>query len=130
MLNQVKVLSEELVRLREKVSNQSSESLALKNRLQTAMNRATKAENDLAVAVAEGNGQFYDSVEKGRGSSGLGRRRKRAPQNGSIRSAMRLNPGQGERTEQIGKAVDVMDSFAVSTGKLWIRYHVVHKHQG
>jgi hypothetical protein len=119
MSNQVKVLSEELMRLRENMSNQNSESLALKNRLQTAINRASKAEEELAMASAEGNGGIYDSMEKGKGPSGLGRRRKGgAPPSGSIRTAMRLNPGQGERTERIGKVIDVVDSFAASTGKI------------
>jgi chromosome segregation ATPase len=119
MSNQVKVLSEELMRLREKTSNQNSESLALKNRLQTAINRASKAEEELVMASAQGNDGIYDSMEKAKGPSSLGRRRKGgAPPSGSIRSAMRLNPGQGERTERIGKVIDVVDSFAATTGKI------------
>lgn len=111
--NQVKVLSEELMRLREKVSFQSSESLTLKSRLQTAIARAEKAEEELVSASANGNG-LYDSMEKGTRP----RRRKGAnSQSGSIRTAMNLNPGNGERAEQIGKVVDVVDSFAVTTGK-------------
>jgi chromosome segregation ATPase len=119
MSNQVKVLSEELMRLREKTSNQNSESLALKSRLQTAINRASKAEEELVMASAEGNDGIYDSMEQAKGNSGLGRRRKGgAPPSGSIRSVMRLNPGQGERTERIGKVIDVVDSFAATTGKI------------
>jgi hypothetical protein len=119
MSNQVKVLSEELMRLREKMSYQNSETLALKNRLQTAINRATKAEEEVAMASNEGNDGIYDSMEKAKGPFGLGRRRKGvAPPSGSIRSAMRLNPGQGQRIEQIGKFIDVVDSSAVTTGKI------------
>eukprot|EP00980_Cylindrotheca_fusiformis_P017617 scaffold5517_cov135-Cylindrotheca_fusiformis.AAC.47 len=118
MAKQVKVLSEEIMRLREKISNQNSELLALKNRLQTAVNRALKAEEELALASAEGNDGTYDSMEKAKGPPGLGRRRKGGTTaTGSIRSAMQLNLGQGERTEQIGKVIDVVDSFAVTTGK-------------
>jgi hypothetical protein len=122
MAKQIKLLSEEVLRLRDKVANHNSESLAMKNRLKAAADRATKAEDELAVAVTSTNGNdIYDSMERAGPSSGngLGRRRRPGapPPSGSIRSAMRLNPGQGERTEQIGKVVDALDSFAVSTGK-------------
>lgn len=124
--NQVNLLSEELMRLREKISIQNSESLALKSRLQAATSRATKAEEELTISASEGNDKIYDSMEKAKGPSGLGRRRKgRGVPSGSIRSAMRLNPGQGERTEQIGKAVDAVDSFAVTTGKRQICFTLV-----
>ena len=116
--NQVKVLSEEVMRLREKVSNQNSEALTLKNRLQTAIVRAEKAEEELVLASADGNG-IYDSMEKGNRPHPR-RRRGGAPQNGSIRTAMHLNAGSGERAEKIGKVVDVVDSFASSTGKTHI----------
>ena len=46
------------------------------------------------------------------------RRAAQGPESGSLRSVMRLNPGQGERREQIGKAVDVVDSFTRSTGTM------------
>jgi hypothetical protein len=122
MANQIKLLSEEVLRLREKVANHNSESLTMKNRLRAAVDRATKADDELAAAVTSTNGNdMYDSMERAGPSSGngLGRRRRTgAPlPSGSIRSAMRLNPGQGERTEQIGNVVDALDSFAVSTGK-------------
>lgn len=114
--NQVKLLSEELMRLREKVSCQNSESLTLKNRLQTAIVRAEKAEEELVMASADGN-SIYDSMEK---ANRPRRRRGGAPPTGSIRTAMHLNAGSGERAEKIGKVVDVVDSFASSTGKTHI----------
>ncbi|CAJ1951498.1 unnamed protein product [Cylindrotheca closterium] len=118
MSTQVKVLSEQLMNLREKITNQSSENSALKNRLQIAIDRAQEAEDQLAIISCTGANGDYDSVEKGNLQPGLGRRRKgKTPNSGSIRTAMLLNTGQGERTEQIGKVVDVVDSFAVTTGK-------------
>jgi hypothetical protein len=121
MVNQIMLLSEEALRLRDKVANHNSESLTMKNRLRAAVDRATKADDELAAALTSTNGNdMYDSVERAGPSSGngLGRRRPgTTPPSGSIWSAMRLNPGQGERTEQIGKVVDALDSFAVSAGK-------------
>lgn len=35
---------------------------------------------------------------------------------GSIRSAIKLNSGQGDSGEKIGKAIDAVDSFSVQTG--------------
>ena len=119
--NQVKVLSDEVFRLRDKMAHQNSETLALRNRLKEATDRAMKAEEKLASAIA-GNGAgdcMYDSMERaGLSGNGIGRRRKGgpSPDSGSLRSVMRLNPGQGDRREQIGKAVDVVDSFTKSTG--------------
>lgn len=122
MSTQVKLLSEQLISLREKISNQSSETSALKNRLQIAVDRAQKAEDELAMAASSGANGDHDSAEKGNLQLGLGRRRRNnAPSSGSIRTAMRLNTGQGERTEQIGKVVDVVDSFAVTTGTMLSR---------
>ena len=121
--NQLKVLSDEVLRLRDKMANQNSETLALRNRLKEAADRAMKAEEKLASAIA-GNGMgdgMYDSMERaGLSGNGIGRRRKGgpSPDSGSLRSVMRLNPGQGDRREQIGKAVDVVDSFTKSTGKI------------
>jgi len=115
---QVEILSEQLMNLREKMSNQSSETSALKNRLQIAVDRAQKAEDQLAMVASSGTNGDYDSAEKGTLQAGFGRRRRnKTPNSGSIRTAMRLTTGQGKRTEQIGKVVDVVDSFAVTTGK-------------
>lgn len=124
---QVKVLSEQLMNMREKVSNQSSETSALKNRLQIAIDRAQKAEDTLAMTSFHGANGDYDSAEKGSLKPGLGRRRtgSKVPNSGSIRTAMRLNTGQGERTEQIGKVVDVVDSFAATTGTMYTVFEFV-----
>jgi hypothetical protein len=114
---QIAVLSEEVFRLRDKIASHNSEALATKGRLQSATDRANKLEKDLAVATTKGDND-YSSIEFGASSSGLDRcRRRGANQTSSIRSVMQLDIGQGERREQLGNAVDVMDSFAVTTGK-------------
>jgi hypothetical protein len=114
---QIAVLSEEVFRLRDKIASHNSESLAMKGRLQFAIDRANKAEEDLAMAITNGNND-YNSLELGGLSNGLDRRRRRGVfQTSSIRSVMQLDTGLGERREQLGKVVDVVDSFAVTTGK-------------
>jgi hypothetical protein len=122
MKQQAKILSDEVVRLRDKLGNSSGELLALKSRLQASLERVSKAEEELASVNTGAANDIYDSLERASGSRdpvSLARRRKGdASHSSTIRSAMRLNPGQGDRTEQIGKVVDVVDSFAVTTGEL------------
>ena len=119
LAQQVKLLSEEVLRLRDKLGNTSGEQLALNNRLRAALDRASKAEEDLASATAGASTDAYDSMERAgvRGKGGIQRRRPGAQEGSTIRSAMRLGPGQGDRTEQLGKVVDAIDGFAVTTGK-------------
>lgn len=121
LAQQVTLLSEEVLRLRDKLGNSSSELKTLKSRLNVALERASKAENELASATASTSSDMYDSMELGTGvrdtSSIMSRRRKPTTnQSRTIRDAMRLNPGQGDRTEQIAKVVDAVDDFAVTTG--------------
>jgi chromosome segregation ATPase len=119
MAKQIKVLSEEVVRQRDKLATHNSELLAMKHRLRAATERANRAEEELTMAKSSSNGDpdSYDTIEQAITSSGSRRRKPGAPPSGSIRSAMRLESGRhGERTEQIGQVVDAVDSFAVSTG--------------
>jgi chromosome segregation ATPase len=120
-VNQVKMLSDEVMRLRDRVASHSSESLAMRNRLKEAVDRASHAEEKLAMAMANG-------MESGGGdgmshTSGNGPSRRRrgvaTSPSGSLRSVMKLNPGQGERRERIGKAVDAVDVFAKTTGTFY-----------
>jgi hypothetical protein len=122
MVKQIKGLSEEVVRLRDKLATQSSESLAMKHRLRAATDRARQAEEELAIAKSSANDEpdMYDALERANTSSGGRRRKIGTTATGSIRSAMRLESGHGERSEQIGQVVDAVDSFAVSTGKCFI----------
>jgi Golgin subfamily A member 5 len=107
--HQVKLLSEEVLKLRDKLANSSGEIKTLKIRVKAASERAVNAEEQLAAATLDG-------IEKSI-SGGFPRQRHAdgGAQSASIRAAMRLSPG--DRTEQIGKVVDVVDTFAVSTGK-------------
>lgn len=125
MANQVKKLSEEVLRLREKVASFNSGSLAMKNRLRSAMDRAAKAEDHLTEArTSAASNDDFDSMERGPTGNGMSRRRRGGGNQsiGSIRSTFRLEPGQGEGREHLGKVVDVVDGFAVTTGKYLRRY--------
>jgi hypothetical protein len=92
----------------------NSESLAIKHRLKSAVDKANKLEDELANANSSNNrDDVYDSMERAQ----ISRRRRGVPSSsGSIRSAMRLDSSTGDRSEKIGQVVDVVDSFAVSTG--------------
>jgi chromosome segregation ATPase len=116
MAKQIKMLSEEVLRLRDKVGNHHSESLALKSRLRSATDRAANAEGELAAVRVNEN----DIESAPAGGNGLSRRKRGGGAGtASIRAAMSLNPGQGDGRENIGKAIDVVDSFAVSTGTFY-----------
>jgi chromosome segregation ATPase len=128
MAKRIQLLSEEVVRLRDKIASHTSESLAMKHRLKSALDKANKLENELAVsqALQNGDNNEYDSMERDHTSR---RRRTGAnPVAGSIRSAMRLDISGGERTKQIGHAIDVVDSFAVSTGMFFYVLGLLQPH--
>ena len=113
MSHQVQLLSEEVVKLREKLALSSGELKALKSRVKAANDRARKAEDELAAATLDG-------IERAASSSfGVFSRRKttEGESSSTISAVMRLIPGRGDRTEQIGKVVDAVDKFAVTTGK-------------
>ena len=116
----IKELSEEVVRLRDKIAHHNSESLAMKSRLTAAIDRSKLLEEELQVAKISSNtnGMISESLEQGYGMTVPGRRRGKlgAKSSGSIRTAMLLNSSRGHRTEQIGEVVDQIDSFAASTG--------------
>jgi hypothetical protein len=120
-LRQIKQLSEEVLRQREKITNSSSELSALKSRLKAANDRASKAETSLESAQNE-NGGMHD-VELADYSKI--RRRRREPKVETIRSALHLDSlSQTKSTEQIGKALDGLDSFLVQSGKV-LRYQPI-----
>ena len=110
---QIKSLSEQVMRQQEKLGQYGSELSALKNRLKVAVNRADQAEDALAEASAS-----HHDVEIGPSGGGMRRRGgKRSNNGGSIRAAFRLNNPQNPQVETVGIAIDVLDSFAVQTGK-------------
>lgn len=115
--NQIKELSEEILKTREKAGNYSSEVSTLKSRLASAIDRADKAEAalDEAMVAATASDASFDRMERGPPTSGNMRKRGGKRQGSgaaSIRSAMQLN-----EQERVGKVVDVLDDFSVSTGK-------------
>lgn len=117
--HQVKLLSEEVVLLRNKIANHNSENLAMKSRLEAAVDRTTRLEGELQTAKSsQHNDVLASEFLRGNKTTMKGRRRHVGSSNGaSMRSAMLLNSSQGERTEKIGQVVDQIDSFAASTGK-------------
>lgn len=120
MPNQIKNLSEEVLRLRDKIANHNSEYLAMKNRLKAAVDRSNRLEDELQTVKLSTNSDGRTSEQLGHGykqaSSGK-RRHLGASNSSSIRTAMLLNSTHGDRTEQIGQVVDQIDSFAASTGE-------------
>ena len=115
----VKLLSEEVVRMRDKIANHNSECLAMKNRLKAAVDRSNRLEEELQTAKSSSDHNTKTPAPfRGHNNVSGGRRRHAgASHSGSIRTAMLLHSSQGDRTEQIGEVVDQIDSFAASTGK-------------
>lgn len=114
-LNQIKTLSEEVLRQRENLTRSNNEVSTLKSRLQAALERATLAE---ALQDQLGNSSMLDLEE----ATGKTRKRRGAKsgvllQGGSIRGALRLNPALRESTERLGKVLDGLDVFLVESGK-------------
>ena len=129
MPQHMKVLSEEVVRLRDKIANHNSESLAMKNRLKAAVDRSKMLEEELHIAKVSPNnkGIISESLEPGHiAVPGRRRRTVGANNNSSIRTAMLLNSSHGDRTEKIGKVVDQIDSFASSTGACFFSSFLSH----
>lgn len=122
-VRQIKSLSEEVLRQREKVGSSSSEISALKSRLSVALDRAAKAED----AAEAARGSTHLDIERGPASgNGMRRRgggRKTTESNGtSMRSALNLDVVQGEGSERVGKSLDALDKFLVDSGK-FLRYN-------
>lgn len=116
---QIRSLSEQVLKQQETVARSKSEISALKNRLKVAVSRAEKAEESLSSL--HDSDDLYDRMETAplSGSSRSMRRRGgrgSSSNTASIRSAIHMNPGQGENREKIGKAIDAVDSFSVQTG--------------
>lgn len=118
--SQIKSLSEQVLKQQETIARSKSEISALRNRLKVAVSRADKAEE-----AVQSNDEIYDRMERAplSGASDGGERHTMRRRGGrgnsdsvSIRSAIHLNPGQGQNGEKIGKAIDAVDSFSVQTG--------------
>ena len=115
--NQVKELSEEILKTREKFGGSSSEIATLKSRLKAANDRAEKAERDLEDALAVDSADSYDRMERALPPGGSSMRKRgagKASRSGAatISGAMHL-----PKDQKIVKGVDAIDSFSMSTGK-------------
>lgn len=128
-------LSDEVVRLRDKMSGSSSEIAALRARLHVALNRATVAEAAAETAFATnsgGGGADSDWPVDNDDAAERGMRRRNAASNKSpssrakgnyaptMRAALWLDglPGAGSNSQSIGKSLDVLDGFLSSSGKI------------
>jgi hypothetical protein len=117
---QIQSLSEEVIRLREKQRHANSEISTLKSRLQTANDRVSKFET-LEHDRREFATSSYD-IEDGpvSGSSEVRRRggKKQQAKYLPMRSALRLEGSYENQRVSIGKALDGIDAFLVSSGKV------------
>lgn len=128
---QIKSLSEEVLRLRERATSFNSEVAALKNRLKVANDRAERVEAALEEALlnnggnTDGNSDIEGGVDGGRikhrGMFPKRRAKRDAP---SFRSAFRLEGLQGEKSERVGKTLDALDTFLIQSGK-FLRFNPV-----
>jgi hypothetical protein len=127
----VQDLSEELIRMRERMSVSNSEVAALRNRLQAALNRAVVAE-----AAAESVNHWSNTdPEQGltavrrRGTNQRSGAKSSAADVPTIRKALRLDSspngnGIGSNTQSIGKGLDVLDSFLAQSGEI-LRFNAI-----
>merc|ERR1712151_906718 len=136
LIVQIQSLSDQILRQQMKLDLNSSEVSTFKSRLQVALARADNAEYKLSrmsSRMEQNNDSGISDVEKGyisnnaplsSGSSigavsrGVVRRRKKKGE--SIRSAFKLQKGD----KQVGKAIDVLDKFAMEAGK-YLRYNAL-----
>ena len=125
-LSRIRELSEEVLKQRERLSHVQSENSTLKKRLQTAMDRASKAEATLESVTITTGGESTD-IEVGEALMIGGPRRRRArgidtDRFGSMRSALKVDTIQGGSSQAIGKALDSIDAFLSQSGKI-LRYN-------
>lgn len=113
---EVSEFTERVVQQQEKIANVTSENLALRNRLQVALERADKAEKIVENFEANSNRDIERGNYDGPSSESDGMRRRRRRNEISIRSAINLS-SQNTNAERIGKAIDTLDDFSVQTGK-------------
>jgi len=119
-VKQIQSLTEEVVRQRTKLSENSSEISALRTRLHAALNRATVAEAAAELAFSSND---YQDAERG-----LKRRNGRKKGNGpSMRTALQIDSGGGgggQGSQRIGESLDVLDGFLSKSGKV-LRYNPI-----
>jgi hypothetical protein len=127
-IKQIKNLSDEVLRQREKLSTYSSEISTLRTRLNVALNRATVAE---AVSEQQSTATFSDLeggmttpnfVASGNSSSGRTKRRGRRERDTtdlpSMRKALMLENDHTQTSVKIGQFLDTIDSVLVKVGRI------------
>ena len=115
---QIASLSEDLLRLRGRLDNSSTEVLTLRNRLRAALNRAEIAEKELKVAASVTESSY--DVERGSLSHNYGSRSRRRfggrpKKSATIRSVLRLDAGGNETLEAIGGGLDSLDLTTIKS---------------
>ncbi|GKY91732.1 hypothetical protein MPSEU_000145000 [Mayamaea pseudoterrestris] len=111
-MKQVRNLSEDVIRLRDKLSSSSSEISALKSRLHVALDRAKRAEQALEERLTAVSG--FGDIEVG---SGATRQRGGLKGHPTMRAALKLDVVQGEGSERFAKSLDSLDKFLVQSGR-------------
>ena len=133
--NRIQELSEELVRMRERMSVSNSEVAALRNRLQAALNRAVVAEaaaesafqntSDLHTWSNHPNDPEQGLTVRRRGTNPRSKGSSDVP---TIRKALRLDNGPGSgigsNTQSLGKGLDVLDGFLAQSGEI-LRFNAI-----
>ena len=116
---QISSLSEELIRLRGRFENSSTELLTLRNRLRAALTRADAAEK--AAAKAQSDFDVYD-VERGSLNQYPGnkvRRRMGGRVNKKVvplSTAIKLDQGRGDARQVAKTFIDTVDTLAIEVG--------------
>ena len=119
---QISILSEDLLRLRGRLENSSTEVQTLRNRLKAALNRAEIAEKESRASsmIINSNNSSYD-IEHGAltGSFGNKTRRRfggRNKRNTTIRSVLKLDSVTNNETQEaLGGTVDSLDLFMMKS---------------
>ena len=113
---EMKTFSEDLLRQRELVISCKSEISTLKSRLRAAITRAEKAEDSLEMTRNSPDGA--DDVELGTKTRLRGRLKKKSVGgfHASMSSALFLNSAQNERSTNLGKGLDMLDTVLLQSG--------------
>jgi hypothetical protein len=121
-------LTEELVRMRERISISNSEVSALRNRLQSALNRAVVAEAAAEATFSPTESNWQADPERGinvrrRGGNSRNTNGKASSTDTpTIRAALHLESvhgnGNGSSSQSIGKGLDILDNFLAQSGEI------------
>jgi hypothetical protein len=134
----IQELTEEIVRMRERITISNSESAALRNRLQAALNRVivaeAAAESTFTTVSSSSLSQQQEwtsnnnDLESGytvrrRGLNNKNKNQKGLTDVPTIRTALRLDSFQGNgngttSSQSIGKSLDILDTFLAQSGEI------------